>query len=340
MTFWDSVRGSDNADDYRAYLQKYPSGKFAALAETRLRRLSPPMDGTAGGTLDRDGGITKVFHDCPQCPEMVVVPAGSFQMGASVREAGSGDSERPRHLVTLRGALAVGRHEVTRAQYAAFVKDSRHRSEGSCYIWVGVEWVNQPGRSWRDPDFAQSDDHPAVCISWHDAKAYVGWLAAKTGKPYRLLSESEWEYAARAGTRTSRFWGDDPGLACEYANVHDSETQNVRHFEWEAHECRDGYVETAPVGRFKPKPFGLYDVLGNVWEWVEDCKTINYIGAPNDGSPRIGDDCPQRVYRGGGWSGPASVRAATRNGNLPNYRSQLLGFRVALPLDPAAKAKP
>ena len=339
LTFWDSIRGSDSADDFRAYLRKYPSGQFAALAETRLRRLLPAA-GAGGGHLERDGGISKLFRDCPECPEMVVVPAGSFQMGASVREAGSGDSERPRHLVTIRNALAVGRHEVTRGQYAAFIKATRHRSEGSCYIWIGAEWVNQPGRSWRDPDFAQNDEHPAVCVSWHDAKAYVAWLAAKTEKPYRLLSESEWEYAARGGTRTSRFWGDDPGLACEHANVHDSETQNARHFDWEAHDCRDGYAETAPVGRFKPNAFGLYDVLGNVWEWVEDCQTINYIGAPSDGSPRLSDDCPQRVYRGGGWSGPASVRSATRNGNAPSYRSQLLGFRVALPLASAAKDKP
>jgi len=339
LSFWDSIRASDNPDDFRAYLEKYPRGQFVSLADARLRRLVAPKSPEHMG-VDRDAGTSKLFRDCPECPEMVVVPEGGFQMGASMRETGSGDAERPRHLVTIPRPLAVGRHEVTRGQYAVFVRDSGHRSESSCYIWVGPEWVNQPGRSWRDPDFAQTDEHPAVCVSWLDARAYVAWLAKKTGKPYRLLSESEWEYAARAGTRTSRFWGDDPGLACDYANVHDADSQQTRRFEWEAHECRDGYVETAPVGRFKPNAFGLYDMLGNVWEWVEDCLTVNYIGAPVDGSTRSGDDCARRVYRGGGWSGPASVRAATRNGNSPSYRSQLLGFRVALPLSSAAKGRP
>ena len=133
---------------------------------------------------------------------------------------------------------------------------------------------------------------------------------------------------ARGGTRTSRFWGDDPALACEYGNVHDATTQKSRQFAWDAHDCRDGFVETAPVGRFKPNPFGIFDTAGNVWEWVEDCLNSNYINAPNDGSARVTDDCSRRVYRGGGWSGPSSVRSSTRTGNPPGYRSQLLGFRV------------
>ena len=122
--------------------------------------------------------------------------------------------------------------------------------------------------------------------------------------------------------------------------MHDADTQQSRRFDWEAHDCHDGYVETAPVGRFKPNAFGLRDLLGNVWEWVEDCQTVNYIGAPSDGRARITDDCPRRIYRGGGWSGPASVRAATRNGNSPSYRSQLLGFRVALPIADAEQGRP
>jgi len=326
LSFWDSIKASENAEDYRAYLQKYPGGQFAPLAESRLRRLAPPA--AAPG---RDATGAQVFRDCPECPEMLVIPAGSFQMGAPAKEAGSGDSERPRHEVRIPRPLAVARYEVTRGQYAAFVKATGHAAEGSCYVWVGSEWVNQPGRNWRDPDFDQDDSHPAVCVSWQDAKAYVAWLAMKTGKPYRLLTESEWEYAARAGTRTSRYWGDDPDLACEYANVHDADTQARHRFPWEPHACRDGHVETAPVGRFKANGFGLHDLLGNAWEWVEDCQSVNYIGAPADGSARVTDDCPRRVYRGGGWSGPASVRAATRNSNPAGYRSQLLGLRVVRP---------
>jgi len=239
--------------------------------------------------------------------------------------------ERPRHEVRIPQTLAVGRFEITRRQYAAFVEDSHYKTEGSCYVWVGSDWVNQPGRNWRDPDIKQEDDHPVVCVNWLDAKAYVAWLSMKTGKPYRLLSEAEWEYAARAGTRTSRYWGDDPELACDFANVHDNVTQQYRHFDWEPHNCKDGFVETAPVGKFKPNNFGLYDMLGNVWEWVEDCQSVNYIGAPKDGSAKVVDDCVRRVYRGGGWSGPAAVRAAVRNSNPASYRSQLLGFRVVRP---------
>jgi formylglycine-generating enzyme required for sulfatase activity/uncharacterized caspase-like protein len=331
LSFWDSIKASDNPDDYRAYLQKYPQGQFAPLAEGRLKRLAPPTAPQGTVAPGRDGGAAQVQRDCPECPELVVIPAGSYQMGAPAKEAGSGDSERPRHEVRIGKQLAFGRYEVTRGQYEAFVKATGYQGEGSCHVWVGSEWINQPGRNWRDADVDQNDSHPVVCVSWQDAKAYVAWLAMKTGKAYRLPSESEWEYAARGGTRTSRYWGDDPGLACEYANVHDADTQALRHFPWEPHECRDHYVETAPVGKFKPNAFGLHDMLGNVWEWVEDCQSVNYVGAPNDGSARVGDDCPRRVYRGGGWSGPASVRAATRNSNPASYRSQLLGFRVIRP---------
>jgi formylglycine-generating enzyme required for sulfatase activity len=354
LSFWDAIKGSDNADDYRAYLQKYPQGQFAPLAEARLRRLAPPpateavvsnansgVAAVAGvnavhpaasrAEAAKAGPVTGPLRDCPECPELVVVPAGKFQMGGSSREAGSGESERPRHEVQIPKPLAVGRYEVTRAQFEAFVKASGHSAETSCHVWVGNEWVNQPGRNWRKPDFSQDDNHPAVCVNWNDAKAYVAWLSMRTGKPYRLLTESEWEYAARAGTRTSRYWGDDPELACEFANVHDASTQQSRNFSWENHQCHDDHVDTAPVGKFKPNAFGLHDMLGNAWEWVEDCLSVNYIGAPSDGSARVSDDCQKRVYRGGGWSGPAFPRSAGRNGNAPNYRSQLLGIRVVRP---------
>ncbi len=331
LSFWDSIKHSDSADDFRAYLQKFPQGQFQPLAESRLHRLTKAV--ASNSTLAATAGERAVntLRDCADCPELVLVPAGNFLMGAASREAGSGDSERPRHTVSIPRPLAVGRFEITRAQYAAFVEASGHRSESSCHVWIGQEWVNQIGRTWRDAGFRQTDEHPAVCVSWHDARAYVAWLAMKTGKAYRLLSEAEWEYAARAGTRTSRYWGDDPALACEHANVHDGDTQEARRFNWEAHDCHDGFVETAPVGRFKANAFALHDMLGNVWEWVADCQSVNYVGAPGDGSARESENCPQRIYRGGGWSGPASVRAAVRNSNVAGYRSQLLGFRVVRP---------
>lgn len=324
LSFWDSVKGSDNPDDLQAYLKKYPDGQFAELAQGRLRRINSGKEAPAGVVARSQPARS----DCPMCPDMVEVPAGEFQMGAPRTEVDSGDIERPRHLVRIGQAFAVSRHEITVRQYEAFVDATGYKGEGSCHVWVGSNWENQAGRSWRDPGFKQTPDHPVVCVSWNDARAYTAWLSRQAGKHYRLPSEAEWEYMARGGTRTSRFWGDDPALACEYGNVHDTTTQKSRQFAWDGHDCRDGFVETAPVGRFKPNPFGIHDTAGNVWEWVEDCMNSNYINAPNDGSARVTDDCSRRVYRGGGWSGPSSVRSSTRTGNPASYRSQLLGLRV------------
>jgi len=348
LTFWDSIKASQKPADFEAYLAKYPAGQFVALARSRLSDLAaahapkasvrearteaqPPMRESVAAPAKSEP--EKIVRDCAQCPELVLVPAGKFLMGTSRNELGSGETERPRHEVTIAKPFAIGRFEVTRAQYAAFVADSGYRTEGNCHVWRdAANWEPQRGANWQDPNFRQGDDHPVVCVSWHDAQAYLAWLGRKTGKAYRLPSESEWEYAARAGTKTSRYWGDDSSLACEYANVHDQDAQRAYRFGWEPHDCRDGFAETAPVGKFKPNAFGLFDVLGNVWEWTEDCLSTNYVNAPADGGVRVADDCPKRVYRGGGWSGPALPRSGVRNGNAPGYRSQLLGFRVLRPL--------
>ena len=327
LNFWDSIKGSENLDDLRAYLEKYPTGQFVELVKGRIRRLDSAAKTVVAGegsSIPRDIGKL----DCADCPEMVYIPPGQFLMGAGNNELGSGDQERPRHTVKIQNGFAASKYEITVGQFTAFVDSAGYKAEGSCLVWVGSNWENQPGKSWRNPGFAQEANHPVVCVSWNDARAYVNWLSRISGKQYRLPSESEWEYFARAGTRTSRFWGDDPALACEYANVHDETTQKVHQFAWEPHECKDGFAETAPVGRFKANAFGLYDTAGNAWEWVEDCLNTNYINAPNDGTARVTDDCSRRVYRGGGWSGPSSVRSATRTGNPASYRSQLLGFRV------------
>ena len=324
LSFWESIKGSDSNDDFRAYLNKYPTGQFIELAQSRLRRAMNSGDKARSNASK---------EDCPDCPEMVEIPPGEFLMGAARNEIDSGDNERPRHTVKIQSAFAASRFEITVRQFTAFVDASGHKAEGSCNVWSGSSWENQPGKSWRDPGFSQTGTHPVVCVSWNDARAYTTWLSRLTGKHYRLPTESEWEYMARGGTRTSRFWGDDPALACEHANVHDATTQSARKFAWEPHECKDGFVETAPIGRFKANPFGLHDTAGNVWEWVEDCFNTNYINAPTDGSARVTDDCGRRVYRGGGWSGPSSVRSATRTGNPPSYRAQLLGFRVVRALD-------
>jgi formylglycine-generating enzyme required for sulfatase activity len=171
---------------------------------------------------------------------------------------------------------------------------------------------------WRNPGFDQTYRDPVVCVNWGDARAYAGWLSQVTGKSYRLPSEAEWEYAARAGTTTGRYWGDDLKDVCTYANVLEV-----------GFECQDGFSNTAPVGKHKPNAFRLHDMLGNVAEWVEDCWNPSHEGAPSDAAARTGGNCVLRMARGGSWSAdPWRVRAATRGGVSGTTRSIETGFRV------------
>jgi formylglycine-generating enzyme required for sulfatase activity len=231
---------------------------------------------------------------------MVVVPGGRFTMGSPPTETGRYSNEGPTHEVVIARPFAVGKYEVTLGQFAQFVGETKHEM-GALSRWH---------------DRTQSDRHPVTYVGWDDAKAYAEWLAKKTGQPYRLLSEAEWEYAARAGTMTSRFWGNDQKSGCDFANVY-----------W----C--GAKSTAPVGQFRPNAFGLYDMLGNVWEWVEDCYDETYAGAPTDGSAWVSDvPCMECVVRGGSWFShlnPANVRSAIRGKSIKFLDSPEFGFRVA-----------
>jgi formylglycine-generating enzyme required for sulfatase activity len=266
-----------------------------------------------GRTNDGGSAIIKpasAFRDCRDCPEMLVVPAGSFMMGSPDSEPGRFDNEGPQHRVTLVRAFAIGKYEVTVAEFRAFENDS------------GIDLGGGDGSSgsdcdWQAPDFSQTDRHPVVCMSWHDANAYVAWLSQKTGKRYRLLTESEWEYAARAGTATSYFWGSDPRDLCEYANGNGT-------------TCQDGYDDTAPVGSYKPNAFGLYDMAGNAWEWVQDCFSVSYERTPIDGSAATDVVCAARALRGGSWYyNPQNLRSANRQGWPVRRRENDFGFRVA-----------
>lgn len=271
----------------------------------------------------------RLFRDCAGCPEMVVVPPGRFSMGSpdADTERWSAEREGPVHAVEIARAFAVGRYEITRAQFAVFAMETGFSARG-CYRWTGTAWTNDEALDWRNPGYFQGEDEPVVCVSWADAKAYARWLAAKTGKPYRLLSEAEWEYAARAGTTTSRFWGDSADNGCAYANLGDrSMRDGLGMTPWA--DCDDGYVRSAPVGRFLPNAFGLHDMLGNVWEWTEDCWHEGYQGAPTDGSAWTEVDCQRRTNRGAAWnSHPRNVRSSNRGSYAPlPYES--VGFRVA-----------
>ncbi len=258
-----------------------------------------------------------VFQHCPECPEMVVVWEGSFAMGSPRSESGRRSAEGQVHRVAIRAPFAVGKYEVTFAQWDACVKG------GGCNGYRPSDKDRGRGRN------------PVINVGWHDAKTYVRWLSQKTGKRYRLLSESEWEYAARAGTSASRYWGDDVSEQCSYANGRDESSADFVGW-WTGAPCEDGFVFNAPVGTFSANAFGIFDMLGNVWEWVEDCWHENYAGAPVDGSAwTTGGDCEQRVLRGGSRSEkPTRIRSAARSHEAPGLRNGHTGFRVGLTLAP------
>lgn len=278
-----------------------------------------------------------VFKDCADCPEMVVIPAGRFVMGTAPGEEEREDlsvqyrnRSQPRHGVVV-ARFSAGKFEVTRGQYRAFAEATGRSSDG-CFVWSRTGFEKDPAKDWRNPGYAQDDTHPVVCVSWDDAGAYARWLSQKTGRAYRLLTEAEWEYAARAGTTTARFWGDAADRHCGYANAADltTQVQVPGASEWEIAGCDDRHAYTAPVGSYRANAFGLHDMLGNVWEWTQDCWNESYSGAPADGSAWVAGDCFLRVVRGGSWEdAPLGLRAAYRVGSPTVIRVYIRGFRVA-----------
>ncbi len=279
---------------------------------TDLSGLDLTMADVSGSDLSRTTGLDPAMQlvtdattrlpprveRLPFEPEMVLIPAGSFRMGSTKTEnKRHGFDETynlPKHLVTFAKPFWIGKYPVTRGEYAAFVADSGYA-------------VSDP---WRDPGFLQTDHHPVVSVSAEDADAYVAWLSARTGRAYRLPSEAEWEYAARAGTGTVRYWGNGWDRAGRFAHVDE--------------------VRTAPVGTYQPNSFGLHDMLGNVWEWMADCWNDNYSGAPTDGSVWTAGDWSLRPLRGGAWyNSPTNVRAAHRGRDGVGSWGAGSGFRVA-----------
>ncbi|SRR6266571_1223502 len=273
-----------------------------------------------------------VFRDCADCPEMVVIPPGRFAMGSPHSEAERYADEGPVHSVAISGRFGVGRYEVTKGQFARFVQERGYSASRGCYVWNGNNIEQDASKDWRNPGFRQTDTEPVVCVNWDDAKAYAQWLTQKTGKPYRLLTEAEWEYAARAGRQESRPWGDNPNEGCRYANVADYSTKTgvPGAGGWVVHHCSDGRAYTAPVGSYRPNAFGLYDMIGNAWEWTEDCWNDNYAGAPSDGSAWASGNCGLHVLRGGSWHNDSHIaRSAFRGRYDTRFRRDNHGFRVA-----------
>ena len=279
---------------------------------------------SGAGTAHAQRQAGETFRDCETCPQMVVVPAGTFQMGSTEAETSREGVpnlfavlEKPVHPVTIPKPFAAAKFAVTWAEFNAFSRDTGVNPTG-CWYWdtEAKKTKLDEKRSWKDPGFPQTDlSQPVVCVSWDDAKKYTAWLSTKTGQAYRLLTEAEWEYAARAGTKTARYWGDAIGSG--NANC-------------DGCGSRWGAKQTAPSGSFRPNSFGLYDMIGNAWQWTEDCWHEGYEAAPADGTAWTTGDCKRRVVRGGSWIYlPWNARAAIRYRNESGYRSSYAGFRVA-----------
>jgi formylglycine-generating enzyme len=320
--------------------------RLVALALTLALALSLTTGDAWSATSD--SALARAsFRDCPQCPTMVRVPAGRFTMGAPESESqnrrfGWGG---PPIEVRIRRPFAMARTEITRGQFAAFVADTGYAPDGRCRsIWE--KRLPEGARpDWRDPLWPDgsgtSDEHPVVCIGHTDAEAYAAWLTRKAEgrRRYGLPSEAQWEYAARAGTRTARYWDGvaNPlgaaGEVCRHANVGDRR-YGALFPEFPTFDCDDGFAFTSPVGQFAPNRFGLYDLLGNVWEWVSDCVTADLSNHPRDGRAVDvaipGADCSKRAMRGAGFpSADFYLRATTRGGDpVPRTRLVVIGFRV------------
>lgn len=294
--------------------------------------------------LSAEPAVGQVTDGVFQVPEMVEVSAGSYSMGSPESEEDRREVEGPVHEVTIARPFSVGKYEVTRGEFARFVSETGHDVANVCRIyvgealapnspyWRGATWGND--RNWKNPGFSQTDAHPVVCVSWFDAKAYTKWLSGKTGDEYRLMSESEWEYVARGGTVTARYWGESAADQCRYANGADASTS----IPWRV-DCNDGHARTAPVGSYEANPYGVHDMMGNVSEWVEDGWWTRYTGAPVDGSARLYGGSYYNPTRGGSWRNSRDrLRSASRHRAATPTGSAWLGFRVARTLSPTRSA--
>jgi formylglycine-generating enzyme required for sulfatase activity len=332
LTFWESIKDSTYPSDYEAYLKAYPNGRFATLAKARIERLrasaaarpaspvapvapakpvvastpvapaKPPQTASAPPVTPPvttpKPVATKTtgneIRDCPSCPVLIPITPGTFTMGSNNDDP----AEKPPHRVTIAHPFAIGKTEVTVEQWNACV------DAGACTrIAPDAESTSAPPAN-----------SPMRNVSWDDAQVYVKWLSKLGGKPYRLPTEAEWEYAARGGTQGTYWWGDQfkKGMA-------------------DCKDCSDPYRAEAPTpaGSFAANPYGLYDMNGSVWEWVADCWHSSYKGAPADG--RMWDDasCSVRVIRGGSWrEGSAYMQSATRFKYSASVRQSQNGFRV------------
>src|SRR5882757_268944 len=273
-----------------------------------------------------------VIRDCPACPALTVVPKGRFKQGSDRAGSISASFEKPVHWVSIDRPFAISTNAVTVDEFRAFIAATGRDMRG-CDTYDD-KWRYRQETSWENPGFVQTGSHPVTCVSWDDAKAYAAWLSTTTGQQYRLPSAADWEYAARAGGEAVQPWNAAGASASASANVADQRAAR-RYPGWTVFACDDGYVYTAPVGSFKANSFGLNDMLGNVFQWTDDCWHPDYAGVPTDGSARTYGDCSERELRGGSWyTTPEFVRASYRNHFQTNYRASSVGIRVVRDIQP------
>jgi formylglycine-generating enzyme required for sulfatase activity len=281
--------------------------------------------------------ILKHFKDCDVCPEMISIPAGEFIMGAANDDfdhkssASDYANEIPRHRMSIK-PFGIAKFNITRKQFEIFSKETNFSGQG-CSIYNGRYWWKNLDADWEHPGFPQTDNDPVVCISWNDAQLFITWLNSKLPnlktEKYRLPTEAEWEYAARAGTITSTYWGGNGSQQCKYENTRDISAHNLNPA-IPYINCDDGYVETSPVGSFRTNPWGLYDMLGNAYQWMSDCFHYTYSTDPEDFHFT---DCSMKMIRGASWATiPAGVHTANRLAYKTNKRDSTVGFRIAVDL--------
>ena len=315
---YEKAEQSGSADGILEYLSAFPEGTHVKKALVLLEKIETRDITTQAEQVFEP---RKIFQDCSECPQMIVVPAGEITIGSPQSEEARGENEGPQYPVNIRNSFAVGLYEVTHREFRTFIEQTGHRIENGCYSY-NRKWRLDRDLNWQNPGFEKTDRSPIVCINWNDAKAYVNWLVEKTGRTYRLLSESEWEYVARAGTGTPFSTGAT--ISTDQANYNGK-------YKYGYGKTGKDRKKATQVGSFSPNPFGLYDMHGNVYEWVEDCYNESYTNAPKDGRPWLKGNCDIRVLRGGSWNNaPALLRSSYRRAWHPSsLRYNNAGIRVA-----------
>lgn len=305
-----------------------PAAQTAALAPAP----APATQGGASRAPQPEVAPGKTFRDCPNCPELVSIPTGAFTMGSPEGDDAERPDEKPQVNVAIGKPFALMTTEVTRDQFAAFVKETGREVEPGCYTPDGGDGKWDDNADFMHPGIDQKGNHPAVCVSWSAAQDYAQWLSDKTGKSYRLPTEAEFDYAERAGKRSTWAWGESPSdpNGCKLANIFDKSGKAKYPTNEDQLACSDSFAATGPVDALAANAFGLKGMLGNVWEWTQDCYHETYKGAPTDGSAWEDGGCKERVVRGSSYIDNVwDARLASRYKIEPGGQESNVGFRLA-----------